>query len=196
MQSFFARYYNMDGVLADINPLIKQTKLVLRIYREVQWALVERQHELQEQITAVGWNEYDTGIVYLTTFAPEADMHEFESKVCRLVENKTILTFINNCVQRLKRYPEFGSTYYDIVTLQFISHKSHGEIYMVNRLNMERSTFYRRKKRCSFLAYACLGSHRRTMPHKALSSYPCLRLADPGPTFVVRLLCDIVMRLF
>ncbi len=156
MQSFFARYQNMDGVLANIDPLIKQTKLILKIYREVRWALAERQHELYAQVTAAGWDSYDTGMVYLTIFAPDADMAEFEKQVCRLIENKSILAFITTCVQHLRRFPEFGSVYHEIITFQFLSHKNHSEIEMVNRLNMERSTFYRRKKEALFLLGLCL----------------------------------------
>ena len=156
MQSFFTRYHNMDGVLANIDPLIKQTKLVLKIYREVQWALAEHQHELYAQVTAAGWNSFDTGMVYLTIFAPKANLAEFEEEVCRLIENKSILAFVSNCILRLRRYPEFGAVYYEIINHQFLSHKSLGEIEMVNHLNMERSTFYRRKKEALFLLGLCL----------------------------------------
>ena len=156
MQSFFARYHNMDRVLANIDPLIKQTKLVLKIYREVQWALAEHQYDLHAQVASAGWNSYDTGMVYLTIFAPEIDMALFEEQVCRLVESKSILAFIATCVQRLKRFPEFGPIYYEIINLQFLAHRSLGELEMVSRLNMERSTFYRRKKEALFLLGLCL----------------------------------------
>lgn len=156
MQPFFSRYGNMDVVLANMDTLIKQTKTVLRIYRKLKWALMERQSDMCSLLAEAGWGDHDTGITYLTSFLPETDLNMFEAQICRLMENKLLMAFIDKSILHLKQYPEHGTVYFDIVCLQYLSQRSHREKEILEKLCIERSTFYRRKKEALFLLGLCL----------------------------------------
>ena len=156
MPALFTRLHNMENLLSIVDPIIKQTKAVLWIYRDAKWAIEERQDELYDHLAGVGWNNHDTGTVFLTAFAPEIDLYDFENRVSNLIENKLILGFVERAVQSIKQYPEFGSQYYEIIFIQYLSQSRLSEIEILHKLCLERSTFYRRKKEAIFLLGLCL----------------------------------------
>ena len=57
---------------------------------------------------------------------------------------------------RLKRYPDRGELYYEILTKQFIHRFNSTEKELLDELNMERSVFYDRKREAIFLLSLCL----------------------------------------
>lgn len=151
------RRMNYSGrSFADVDDIIMQTKIVLRLYRPVAWALDERQNDLHRRLLDNGWNCADTGVTRLTFFAPEIDQQEFEARVARLLENKLMVAFIEKSINHLARFPDYGGIYHDIITLQYTAQNPVGESEMLDRLPMERSTFYRRKKEALLLLGVCL----------------------------------------
>ncbi|MDL2253668.1 hypothetical protein LJC49_06285 [Ruminococcaceae bacterium OttesenSCG-928-I18] len=156
MHSNIAKYYDMDNILANIDPLIKQTKSVLRIYKDLKWVLLERERELLYCLEDIGMGDIETGATVLTTFEPEKNLQEFEAQVCRLFENRLLFLFIEKAVQSLKKYPEHGEVYFTIINLQFLSQYRLPEKAMLDKLRMERSTYYRRKRDALFLLGLCL----------------------------------------
>lgn len=147
---------DMGTVLFNIEPLIKQTKTVLKIYRRVMWALSDMEWDLHGRLADAGWNDYGTGITYLTTFVPDIDLKQFEARVCRLMESKSLMEFIDASILRLGRYPKHGAVYHDIVYLQYLAQDSSREPEILEKLCLERSTFYRRKREALYLLGLCL----------------------------------------
>lgn len=156
MQPFFHYFQKIGFALSNVEPLIKQTKAVLRIYQHLRWVLALRQSDLREELADDGWNSYDIGVTYLLTFAPEIELEVFEAQVCRLVENNLLLAFIDRTILCLKQYPVHGFEYYDVITVQYLSDKNLDEAAILQTLGMERSTFYRKKKEALFLLGLCL----------------------------------------
>lgn len=131
-------------------------KAVLKIYRDVVWVLSERVEELHEYAWELGAQDADTGLIYLQSFAPDMDLQEFEERVCCVMENRMLVDVIDRALLRLKRYPDRGELYYEILTKQFIHRFNSTEKELLDELNMERSVFYDRKREAIFLLSLCL----------------------------------------
>ena len=133
-----------------------RVKLILKIYRDVVWVLSERAEELHEYAWELGNRDADAGLCYLENFAPDIDLQEFEEKVCCVMESRMLVDVIDRALLRLKRYPDRGELYYEILTKQFIHRFNSTEKELLDELNMERSVFYDRKREALFLFSVCL----------------------------------------
>ena len=111
-----------------------RSKLILKIYRDVVWVLSERAEELQETAWIMGEQDIESGLCYLENFAPDID----------------------RALLRLKRYPDRGELYYEILTKQFIYRFNSTEKELLEELNIERSVFYDRKREAIYLFSVCL----------------------------------------
>lgn len=140
----------------DSAAVFHRSKLILKIYRDVVWVLSERVEELQEYAWELGKQDIDTGLIYLQNFAPDIDLLEFEEKVCCAVQSRMFVEVIDRALLRLKRYPDRGELYYEILTKQFIYRFNSTEKEMLEELGMERSVFYDRKKEAIFIFSVCL----------------------------------------
>ena len=97
-----------------------RVKLILKIYRDVVWVLSERAEELHAYAWELGNRDADAGLCYLENFAPDIDLQEFEERVCCVMESRMLVDVIDRALLRLKRYPDRGELYYEILTKQFI----------------------------------------------------------------------------
>ena len=140
----------------DSNAVFHRSKLILKIYRDVVWVLSERVEELQEYAWDLGKQDIDTGLCYLENFAPDIDLQDFEEKVCCVVESRMFVEIIDRALLRLRKYPDRGELYYEILTKQFIYRFNSSEKEMLEELNMERSVFYDRKKEAIYIFSVCL----------------------------------------
>lgn len=71
-------------------------------------------------------------------------------------ESRMLVDVIDRALLRLKRYPDRGELYYEILTKQFIHRFNSTEKELLDELNMERSVFYDRKREALFLFSVCL----------------------------------------
>lgn len=129
-------------VPADLPDYIRQHDIVraaLRVAKEVD-------------ATDEEWKAF----IYLQSFAPDMDLQEFEERVCCVMENRMLVDVIDRALLRLKRYPDRGELYYEILTKQFIHRFNSTEKELLDELNMERSVFYDRKREAIFLLSLCL----------------------------------------
>lgn len=138
------------------NFISAQTKAILRVYRDLKWALHQHEADLTDRLAAEGMGDQDTGLTFLAAFAPDIDLREFESRVCSLFENRSYLLVIDNAIERLRHYPERGEQYHTIIQLQYIAETPMSETELLDLLNLERSVFYRRKKEAIFVLGLCI----------------------------------------
>lgn len=92
----------------------------------------------------------------MENFAPDIDLQDFEEKVCCVVESRMFVEIIDRALLRLRKYPDRGKLYYEILTKQFIYRFNSTEKEMLEELNMERSVFYDRKKEAIYIFSVCL----------------------------------------
>ena len=67
-----------------------------------------------------------------------------------------LVDVIDRALLRLKRYPDRGELYYEILVKQFIHRFNSTEKELLDELNIERSVFYDRKREALFLFSVCL----------------------------------------
>lgn len=144
-------YNQLSALGLDRNTVFHRGKLILKIYRDIVWVLSERAEELHEYAWSIGEHDIGTGLCYLENFAPDINLQDFEERVCCLVENRMLVDVIDRALLRLKRYPDRGELYYEILTKQFIYRFNSTEKELLDELNMERSVFYDRKKEAIYL---------------------------------------------
>jgi len=72
------------------------------------------------------------------------------------IQSQMLVDVINRALLRLKRYPDRGELYYEILSKQFIYRFNSTEKELLDELNMERSVFYDRKKEAIYLFSICL----------------------------------------
>lgn len=135
----------------DAELILQRTKALLAIYMDVKWAVQEHTEELYSYAADVGWQSEDTGLAFLSVFAPDIDTVAFEARVCRVEENKLMITIVDKAVARLRRYPQHGPVYHEILAKCYLSGDRLKEDALVSILNMDRTTFYRRKKEAVLL---------------------------------------------
>lgn len=140
----------------DSKAVFHRSKLILKIYRDVVWVLSERAEELQGYAWELGNQDVEAGLCYLENFAPDMELQAFEEKVCCVVQSRMLVEVIDRALLRLKRYPNRGELYYEILTKQFIHRFNSTEKELLEELNIERSVFYDRKKEALFLFSLCL----------------------------------------
>ena len=140
----------------DYDAAYHKSKLLLKIYRDVVWSLSERSCDLQYYAYELGGQDLERGLCYLEGFAPDIKVSEFEEKVCCVMESKMLVDIIDKALIKVRDYPEKGNLYFEILTKQFIDKFNYTEKDMLEILDMERSTFYDRKKEAIYVFSICL----------------------------------------
>lgn len=136
---------NLDG-----SEILHKTKLLLGVYRDVVWATLHGVDEVHEDIYYFG-SELTDALVYLEEFAPDTEKAEFEAKVSSLFENKWMIDLIDKAMTRVYDYHNNGRLYHEILSKCYLTAFRYTESEILELLNLERSTFYDRKKEAILL---------------------------------------------
>ena len=121
--------------------------------------LDKQEHEILLDLTADSRKTVPSDLpdyTGLNSCCPDMDLQEFEERVCCVMENRMLVDVIDRALLRLKRYPDRGELYYEILSKQFIHRFNSTEKELLDELNMERSVFYDRKREAIFLLSLCL----------------------------------------
>ncbi|WP_444658466.1 hypothetical protein ACRQV7_13020 [Caproiciproducens sp. R2] len=141
----------MDG-----DTVFHKSKLLLKIYRDVTWALDDHLEEMHDYAYEAGNQNAEVGFRYLADFAPTVEIDKFAERVCCVCETRMYVELINKALARVKVYPVYGDMYYQILDKQYISRFPLTEPEISEMLNIERSVFYDRKKEALYLFGICL----------------------------------------
>lgn len=134
----------------DQGEVFHKTKLLLSVYRDVVWATLGSASEMQEEFIYYG-DDLNAALVYLEEFAPDTERQEFENRVCGLFENKWMIDLIDKAMGKVYDYYNNGKVYHEILSKCYLTAFRYTESEMLELLNMERSTFYDRKKEAVML---------------------------------------------
>lgn len=130
--------------------ILHKTKLLLGVYRDVVWATLYEADAVHEDIYYFG-SELNDALVYLEEFAPDTKKAEFEAKVSSLFENKWMIDLIDKAMTRVYDYHNNGRLYHEILSKCYLTAFRYTESDVLELLNLERSTFYDRKKEAILL---------------------------------------------
>lgn len=152
----------------DAEAAFNRSKMILKLYRNVNWALGERTNDLLISTAELVDHNLDHGLRYLADFAPDMDAQKFEEQVCCIMHTRLLIELINRTLVRLKEHPSRGKMYYEILKRRYID--GHTEKELLEELHMERSTFYDRQREAIFLFSICLFGF--TIPEIQMKSAP------------------------
>ena len=142
------KMYEQLGLVQD--DIFHKTKLILNVYRDVVWVTLSNCNTVNEDIFYYG-DDLNDAIVYLEEFAPEIERSEFEHRVCNLFENKWMIDLIDKAMSKVYDYYNNGKLYHEILSKSYLTAFRYTESELLEILNMERSTFYDRKKEAVLL---------------------------------------------
>ncbi|KNY29488.1 hypothetical protein [Pseudobacteroides cellulosolvens] len=144
------------GLNIDRLAVLHKTKLLLEIYRPVVWSTQNRLNEVCET-TACYWSKnLEHALDYLENFAPEIERDKFNQKVHSLFETHWLISMIDSAMSKIYEYPDNGKLYHEILVKQYMTVIKYSEQEMLELLNMERSTYYDKKREAIDLFAICL----------------------------------------
>lgn len=167
----------------DSSEILHKTKLLLGVYRDVVWATLHEADEVHEDIYYFG-SELTDALVYLEEFAPDTEKAEFEAKVSSLFENKWMIDLIDKAMTRVYDYYNNGRLYHEILSKCYLTAFRYTESEILELLNLERSTFYDRKKEAILLLGISLWGYAIPM-FKGYFSVPQDWESDEIPDFYI-----------
>lgn len=134
----------------DEKELYQRAKLLLEIYRDVCWSSSEQAEEAKRDIVDYSI-EYcsgtlDSALLYLETFASDEARERFEEKVSSLFEISWMIDIVDSAMIKVKECPVNGELYSEILSTCYLSYFTYTEPDLLELFNMDRSTFYRRKR--------------------------------------------------
>lgn len=130
--------------------IFHKTKLLLSIYRDVVWATLSDCRCVNAEINYYG-DDLNDALIYLEEFAPDIERSEFEHRVCNLFENKWMIDLIDKAMRKVYDYYNNGRLYHEILSNSYLTAFRYTESELLEILNLERSTFYDRKKEAVML---------------------------------------------
>jgi len=134
------------GLHLDMNATTAKTKLILSLYRNIVWASFHRARNLYESADEIFGAKLSTALAFLSDFAPIKERQAFEIKVASLFDTKTFVDLIDEAMIRLYDYHSNGKLYHRIISKNYLTAFSYTEIEILEDINLERSTYYDRKK--------------------------------------------------
>ena len=134
----------------DIEDTFKKTEMLLKIYRKVNWSTNDSFDELNE-ITYESCMSKSDFECYLLTFAPERELGAFESRAVNAMQTRVLMELIYRAAVKLKEYPDNGDVYYSIIDLKYFDRFQYTESEILEQLDLERSNFYRKRKKANML---------------------------------------------
>lgn len=130
--------------------IFSKTKLLLSVYRDVVWITLSESACVNEELVYYG-EELNSALVYLELFAPDTEKQEFESRISALFENKWMVDLIDTAMAKIYDYHNNGRLYHEIISKSYLTAFRYTESELLDLLNMERSTFYDRKREAILL---------------------------------------------
>jgi hypothetical protein len=98
----------------------------------------------------------EEALEYLANYAPEFEQERFSEKVKSLFETQWLIALIDNAMNKIYDYPDNGKLYHEILSKQYLTVYKYSEFEMLELLNLERSTYYDKKKEALELFAICL----------------------------------------
>ena len=131
--------------------LYDRSRLILSIDRDVCWSAMGRAEEVYDDLICTCGSSLDSALIYLETFAPDEARERFEERIRSLFETKWIIELVENAMGRIREYPCRGDLYCEILSKCYLSRFKYKETEMLEMMDMERSTYYDRKKEAVLL---------------------------------------------
>jgi hypothetical protein len=144
------------GLNIEKEDVLHKTKLLLKIYRSVVWSASSRALEVRETAEIYCSRTMEEALEYLANYAPEFEQDRFSEKVKSLFETQWLIALVDNAMNKIYDYPDNGKQYHEILSKQYLTVCKYSEFEMLELLNLERSTYFDKKKEAIELFAICL----------------------------------------
>ena len=136
----------------DCDKVFHKSKLLLTIYRDVVWVSIQGANKFCEEATEYYYsNELTDALEYLNSFAPDEERERFENRINSLFKTKWMIDLIDNALYKIYEYHNNGKLYHEILSKSYLTVCTYTEPELLEAFNMERSTFYDRKREAVLL---------------------------------------------
>ena len=133
-------------IIFDKEKTYHKTKLLLKVYRDVIWSIGDRVEELEAEYNEMGSDSLAEVLDYLDDYNPNINREELELEICSVFKSKVLIEIVDKALAKVKSYPDYGDIYFDILYKQYIEKFKYSEDHIIQALNCERTTYYKRKK--------------------------------------------------
>ncbi len=126
-----------------------KAKKLLEIYRDVCWETSEYANLVREDLAyeyGYASSDLDTALLYLENFAPDEQKEKFAEKIRALFSVKWMVEIVDSAIIKVRNFPLNGELYALILSMYYLGKFQYTEAEMMEELNLERSSYYRRKK--------------------------------------------------
>ncbi|MCH5200573.1 MAG: hypothetical protein J1F60_06390 [Oscillospiraceae bacterium] len=125
----------------------KKAEILLKMYRRMCWCV---DSEIDD-ITYKNCLHQNETLIYLLDFVPEKELNAFTERAKSLMESRILLQLVYDAVIKVKEYPDYGQSYYDIIDLKYLNSQRYTNEEAAEILDMDRSTFCRKRKEAVYL---------------------------------------------
>ena len=128
-------------------------RLLLELYSKVLWRLGESLDELDAECCETDNKHLFDLIDSLIDVDTQIDKNRFERRMQSIEESKSLIELVDRVMSKLKRYPDNGELYFQILWKVYIANQriKPDEEELLEILHISRSTFYREKKKAIML---------------------------------------------
>ena len=127
--------------------LYHQTKLLLELYRKVVWSVENSLYDLESTATDFGSQRIQDLLNYLELdFEGDVDKVKIEDHLKSIEKSKDLVFLIDQAMMKLNDYPNGGKLFFSIINYKYILTYLYTDSDLMESLDLERTTFYKRKK--------------------------------------------------
>lgn len=121
--------------------------LILKKYNKVKWRIEESLDDLEHESLELT----DSTLTQWINTLVDIDIRVKESRINSRLESieysKSILDFVDQALAKVKRYPDHGPIFYQILDQAYINRKPIPLDLVADEIGLSRPTFYREKKK-------------------------------------------------
>ena len=134
-------------IFATGTPVSNSMTELYTVMRYLQYSTLQQKNLTHFDSWASTFGETTTAI----ELAPDEARERFEERIRSLFETKWIIELVDMAMLKIREYPDKGALYCEIISKAYLNRFKYKESEMLEVLNMERSTYYDRKKEAILL---------------------------------------------
>ena len=139
----------------DSEKVYHKTELLLSIYRNVVWQTLDQLEYFDEDINSINSdflsNGLDAAFTYLENFSTDWEKEKFMGKAISISETKWFIELIDKAMYKVYNYYDNGRLYHEILSKTYLVNAKYPQEELLEILDIERSTYYRKKKEAILL---------------------------------------------
>lgn len=130
----------------DAEVLYNRSKFILSIYRDICWSVMGKAERIHNGIRCIFDSDLDSALIYQESFVINGVRKHFEEKIRSLFESRWMLELVDNAMIQIGEYLCREELCFEILSKCYLSLFQYRKAEMMECMELERSTYYDRKK--------------------------------------------------